>query len=279
MNKKITIASALLVLLFTSTAFVKQQNGISGYTGSPGEFTCSSCHSGGSSAASGTTISATPSFSNNEYVPGQNYTITVSLAASGFNYFGFGCEILTDANVNSGSMHNQGAGVKFLNAGARKNAVHTTPKNGTGGASFSFEWTAPSGTDITTIYVAGNAVVNDNNRFNDFPLAPAAMLLTAQEPLDPTGIDAQASTVSKFAVYPNPANGVTQISYYLSQPQRTVVELLDLNGRLAKSFDGRAQQPGIQTQFIDLQGLQPGLYFVRLNAGGRKVAQQLLSVY
>lgn len=278
MKKKITTIALTIIALTTTTAFVRYQNGIAGYTNSPGEGSCNTCHSGGSSAAAGTTISALPSFTNNEYVPGQNYTITVDLAATSFSLFGFGCEILNSNNANSGSMHTAGTGVKFLNAGSRKNAVHTAPKSGTGSVSFSFEWTAPSDGDVAKFYVAGNAVNGNSNTSLDFPITPVSLEVNPAPATEPVGIREQSSALSRVTVYPNPASDLTQISFYLNQPQTTQVELIEMNGRLVRNFESREQRPGLHTQTLDLHGVASGIYFIRISANGQKAAQQMISV-
>lgn len=278
MKKKITTIVLTLIALSTTTAFVRYQNGIAGYTNAPGEVSCNACHSGGSSAAAGTTISALPSFTNNEYVAGQNYTITVDLAAAGFSQFGFGCEILNGSNSNSGSMHTAGTGVKFLNSGSRKNAVHTAPKSGTGGVSFSFEWTAPSNGDAATFYVAGNAVNGNSNTSLDFPMTPVTLEVLPAPATEPVGIKEQSSALNRIAVYPNPASDLTQVSFYLTETQTTQVELIEMNGRLVRNFESREQGPGLHTQTLDLHGIASGVYFIKVSANGRKAGQQMISV-
>lgn len=278
MKKTITTLVLGLGVLITTTAFVRYQSGIAGYTGSPGESTCSSCHGGGSSSASSISISAVPAFTNNEYQPGQNYTITVSLAASGFNLFGFGCEILNQSNSNSGSMHSAGPGVKFLNAGSRRNAVHTNAKSGTGAADFTFEWTAPQNGDAAQFYVAGNAVNGNNSSSLDAPIAAISLQLSAAAANEPTAVKDNTETLKRVAVYPNPSGALTQISYFLQDARTTEVELLEINGSSVRRFGQRAELPGLHTQTLDLHGIAPGIYFVRLTANGSKAVQQLISL-
>lgn len=279
MKKKITSVTLALITLITTPAFiVSYQTGIAGYTSSPGETGCNSCHGGGNSAASGTTIFATPSFTNNEYVPGTNYTITINVAASGFNAFGFGCEILNAGNANAGTMHAQGSGVKFLNSGSRKNAVHTTPKSGTGGTSFTFEWTAPSNNDNATIYVGANAVNGNSSTSGDFPMTPVSLALTPQPEIDPVGIkENRLTTLSQLSVYPNPAGSLTNISFKLSSAQVVTIELISLTGGLVKELSDKEQPAGVHSQILELQDIPSGLYFIKVSVNGKKTAQKLIS--
>lgn len=212
---------------------------------------------------------------------GENYTITVSLEAAGFTRYGFGCEILNANSANSGTMHTAGAGVKFLNAGSRRNAVHTTPKTGNAVASFSFEWIAPTNGDDATIYAAGNAVDGTGNTNGDFPITPVSLALTG-DPIvivDPVGIkENKSSAISQLAVYPNPAAGFTNVSYYLTSSQTVQIQLVGMNGATVKEFSAKQQMAGPHSQIVELQGVASGVYFIKLTGNGQKIGQRLISI-
>ena len=139
------------LVFFGTTAFILNNGGIANRTGSPGETTCVACHSGGA----GTTIisiSATPSFSANQFVIGQTYTVSCTVSNSAFTKFGFDAEILDVSNVNAGNITAGLSGVQIINA-TRRNVTQTTPKTGSGSAVFEFVWVAPLSGNAT-IYVA-----------------------------------------------------------------------------------------------------------------------------
>ena len=79
--KRTVLLASLLIILLASSSFVIFSSGIAGKTGSPGEGTCANCHSGGGGTTT-LSISASPSFTANQYLPGQNYTITVTVLNS-----------------------------------------------------------------------------------------------------------------------------------------------------------------------------------------------------
>jgi hypothetical protein len=277
MKKTILGLLSAVVLLISTTAFVvksKYSTGIAGFTGSPSEGTCSSCHSGGTSAASGITITATPSFVSNQYVSGTTYTITLDVAATGFTKFGFGCEILNSANTNAGSMQNAGSGVKFLNSGARKNAVHTTPKNGTGTTSFSFEWVAPTNGGAT-IYVGANAVNGTGGTGGDFTFNSS---LSLTETLGVGVKENNSQSVSNVFIFPNPVTEFTTLSYFLNKTQTVQVQLTDINGKIVKEIFNDTQNAGYQSKIIDLQDVASGVYFIVTTADKQKVSQKLITV-
>lgn len=279
MKKTITTLVLALAALFGTSGFiVKYLNGIAGYTGSPGESSCGSCHGGGSSSAASIVISSVPGFTNNEYIPGTTYTISIDVAATSFTSFGFGCEILNDQAANAGVMQNAGAGVKFLVSGSRTNAVHTVRKNGLSNTvNFKFEWVAPAVGDTATIYVAANAVNGNNSTSGDYPIPPVLLQLNAYQ--QPVGIrETRNTALAYMTLYPNPATNLSGISYALTQTQEISIQLMDLNGRLLKTLVQQQETPGAHSHILDLQGIAPGLYFVKLSGNNEKLSQKIITV-
>jgi hypothetical protein len=283
----VIIVLSLLVLVGASAFITKSSNGfIPGYTGAPGELTCSGgggCHKGGASANKAVTISATPSFSLDQYMPDSTYLISIQVAASGFSHFGFGCEILDSVNGNAGLMQNQGFGVHFSPAfNGRTNALHTTPKAGTNSATFFFEWVAPH-EGKATIYACGNAVNLNGNTSGDLPIPVSLELTPVPVPVDTTVHDVglketDNSGIARITVYPNPANGFSNISYNLKEAKCITVELIDMNGNSVKELYSRKQSPGRHSQILNFQDVTAGVYFIRLSVDQQKVSQKLITV-
>lgn len=269
----------MAVILITATsAFMLNNTGIAGQTGSPGETSCSYCHGGGSSASSGITVTAVPSFTNNEYVPNTNYSITVTVQADGFSHYGFGCEILDDNNSNIGTIQTAGSGVKFLTAGGRKNAVHSTPKSGST-VNFSFHWVAPdAGFGNANFYVAGNAVNLNNNTSGDFPITPILMQVNEGATVIIDGVEEHKNNLSQLSVYPNPANGFANLSYSLNKPGAITVDLLSMDGKQVKQLVNENQYPAEHSKFLNLQNVPSGVYFLRVSLNKEQAAQKLIVV-
>jgi hypothetical protein len=263
-----------LVLAFTTSSVIKNSGGKTDFSGAPGEGTCNGCHGGGSSISSSCSITANPAFTGNQYVPGATYTITASVNAIGFNHFGFDCTILNAANTNAGTMQNPGSGVNILNGGTgRKNATQSTPKNGTNGTNFTFEWVAPVSGN-TTIYLAGNAVNLNGGTSGDLPIN-TSLALTASPS---TNLNSTGITQNKFNVYPNPTNGYTSISYSLTNPKTVSIQLININGSLVKEFLNENQIGGNYSNILNLEGLEKGLYFLTLSGNNERIAQKLITV-
>jgi hypothetical protein len=285
MKKSIVLFVGIAFVVTTSIAFINKKNssGKAGFTGSPGEGTCSSasggCHSGGSSSASSVTISSTPAFTNNEYVPGVTYTMEVTVNAAGFTKFGFGCEVLTATNANAGIMQNQGIGTKFLTApNGRKNATQTTTQTGsTGFFTFSFEWIAPaSGGGNVTFYYAGNAVNGTGGTGGDLGINGSLLVNEAST----IGIKEFSQNIESLTIsaFPNPANEFITISYDLTTNQNVNMELVNTQGIVIKTIDNGYESLGKQSHFLGLKTIPSGIYFLRVKADNVVIGQKTIVV-
>jgi len=274
MKKNLLSALALGAIFISSTAFIIHSTGEAGETGSPSETTCTSCHSGGT----GTTIvgiTGSPAFTSNQYVPGQTYTVNVNVQNSAYGFFGFGCEVLNSSNTDAGTMTSCMSGAQFLTAtNGRKNATHTTPKAGTGSASFSFVWVAPS-TGTTTIYAAGNAV-NNNGNFNGDQVGTSSLVLSPST----TGIKEAVTTgFTDISVYPNPIVSKFKINYNIATDAMVNASLYDIQGKLVNELINEKQTSGNHILKANLpDGLPKGAYIIKLTCNANIAAQRLVIV-
>jgi uncharacterized repeat protein (TIGR01451 family) len=144
-----------------------------GFTHAPGEFDCAECHVPDSAGTGRLTINA-PS----NYVPGQTYQISVNhsnATDATRKRWGFQLTALDDNDQKAGTLagtdnltqtlNNQGPG------NSRQYIEHTsagTFKGQTGGASWTFNWTAPP-QDVGPVvfYAAGNQANGDDNTSGD----------------------------------------------------------------------------------------------------------------
>ncbi|MEA2173695.1 MAG: hypothetical protein QOD00_1287 [Blastocatellia bacterium] len=170
--------AGFLVFIFTdnrgsSIAQAYSAGPPAGHTGAPGEFTCAECHTAQVVGNGRFTITAPQS-----YVPGQTYQITVNHVNSDPTRLRWGFELtaLADDQTQAGNLQSADNLTQILDnqgpGSARQYIEHTAP--GTfagqqGGASWTFNWTAPS-TDVgnVTFYAAGNQANNDGNTTGDY---------------------------------------------------------------------------------------------------------------
>lgn len=77
----------------------------------------------------------------------------------------------------------------------------------------------------------------------------------------PVGVDEISSLVSQ-AIYPNPANNNTIVSYTLKNNENVTISLVDIYGKTIKVVAKQNQQA--VNQNIDLSNVSTGIYFVKL---------------
>jgi len=87
---------------------------------------------------------------------------------------------------------------------------------------------------------------------------------------------AQAAAVLKMALLPNPATGATTVAYELPAGTTATIAVQNMLGQTVRQLAPARQAAGAQTQAIALQGLAPGVYLVRLQAGELTQTARLL---
>jgi glycosidase len=87
---------------------------------------------------------------------------------------------------------------------------------------------------------------------------------------------AQAAAVLKMALLPNPATGATTVAYELPTGTTATIAVQNLLGQTIRQLAPARQAAGAQTQALALQGLAPGVYLVKLQAGELTQTARLL---
>src|SRR5215813_6291970 len=194
-----------------------------GHTGAPGELTCatSGCHTGSLNSGPGQFSIVPPT----SYEPGQTYQIAVTHQTndSSRRRWGFQLTVLDDSNNNkAGNLANLGSTTQVLDGGPDGNRQYIEHSfNGTfqgqqNGASWTFNWTAPS-TDVgpITFYAAGNQANNDGNTSGDFiyrtfvASAPASSTADFALSVDPASRSVVPGGVAVYTITVTPLAGFT----------------------------------------------------------------------
>ncbi|HEU4333793.1 MAG TPA: choice-of-anchor V domain-containing protein [Candidatus Eisenbacteria bacterium] len=164
--------AALFLLLSTSPSLAPEASAYSdvppaGRTGAPGETTCASCHGALNDGVGTLLLGGAPS----SYVPGQKYTLTVSLARAGKTRWGFEVtSLFTTGGAYAGTLAAPSNLTLFQTKTSKGYVSHTTTlgADGTYAATangpvvWSFDWTAPAaGAGNVTFYLVGVAADND----------------------------------------------------------------------------------------------------------------------
>ena len=241
MKLRYTVLS--LLAIGGAALFMANSNGstLADLTGAPGSSgTCANCH-GNLNSGTGISLAGLPS----EYIPGQTYTLTLSLdnatTANGFQL------TIRDAANNTPGSFTQGTGSNVKSSGSRSTIQHSSPSS-TG--SWTFDWTAPSSdAGNLTVYATGNATNGNGTTSGDQVYSMSFSLNSAQ-----------ASSVTnpenqEVIIYPVNNHSSIQVE---GLKEVTSFQVVDLNGKLLQQG---TYSPG---SLIDVSELPAGYFFLRL---------------
>jgi glycosidase len=104
---------------------------------------------------------------------------------------------------------------------------------------------------------------------------------TSRQITKPTGTTlattaAQAAAVLKLSLTPNPATGTATVAYSLPTATTASLSVQNLLGQTVRQLAPARQVAGTQSQALSLQGLAPGVYLVKLQAGDKTQTARLL---
>lgn len=180
MKKTIQTLFVALTVAFGFTSMTSNNaeysSGKAGSNGSPGEGTCASgsCHNSFAlnSGAGSVSINVVGLVGGSMYVPGQVYTVSVTVQQAGFGLFGFGLESLQASGANAGAW-TPASDSHILNASIGGNSRATIAQIDNSGFSsntrtWTFTWTAPSTALPVTMYAAGNAANGNGGTAGDY---------------------------------------------------------------------------------------------------------------
>jgi hypothetical protein len=266
-----------IIFLSMTTREVMKSNGGPPYnTNAPGEKTCSgvegtnSCHSGGGLDNSGAATKSITFSGGTSYIPGQTYTVTVSIAHPTRNRFGFQIVSLKNSNnANAGTVvltdtaRTQSQIPGYGSYQTRNYVMHKLAgTNGIANAdSWSYNWTAPSANQGAITFYASLMAANNNNTndagdetyFTQFTIYPSA-----------TSVSNQESENDNIAVYPNPISDFITIDYLLKNYSSFEAELVDIQGKTVQPLLKLQNTIGLINKSIAIdQTVSSGIYLVK----------------
>ena len=269
----LTFSLATAGMLFF--AGIESDNGKAGATGSPGENNCRNCHSTYALNSTLGSLTITSNMTNWEYVPGQTYQISVTVAQTGKTLFGLGFEALLPSGANAGTL-TAGTGTTIKNAtvsgNSRRNIVHQLNGGASSGThTFTFNWAAPT-TNIgaITFYAAGDACNANGSTSGDYVYTTSQVVNPA-----PVGVAEEVNTLFTFSFYPNPATENITLNYALEESSKVSYIIYDLTGKQIQT-ESATRFPGAQQQSIDVNALQAGTYLLSLNVDGSIITKRFV---
>ena len=86
----------------------------------------------------------------------------------------------------------------------------------------------------------------------------------------------QDAAVLRLSLAPNPATGTATVAYSLPVASTAALTVQNLLGQAVRQLAPAHQTAGAQAQALPLQGLAPGVYLVKLQAGEQTQTARLL---
>ncbi|MBL7713385.1 MAG: T9SS type A sorting domain-containing protein [Chitinophagaceae bacterium] len=230
-----------------------------GAAGSTANCSTGGCHSASSSSTTAViemADPASPSVKVTKYIPGKTYLMTIrGISTPAKPKFGFQVAATKSDNSNAGTLTATAAStgthaISGINIIEHRAALAASPS--AGNYTVNFNWTAPvAGSGTITFYGIINAVDGTGTTANDLPSNGT----TAAFSEDLTSSVGTIGTVMATNVYPNPCTDMLHIEARGNMR----VSVSDLGGR--QLINTTAQKD------IDVSGLQPGSYIIRLDNG------------
>ena len=269
----ITFALGTAGVLFF--AGVDSDNGKAGVTGSPGESTCTNCHSSYALNSGSGSTTITSNMTNWEYVPGQTYQISVTVAQTGKSLFGLGFEALLSSGANAGVL-TAGTGTSIKSAtisgNSRRNVVHQLNGGASSGThTFTFTWAAPTtNVGAITLYCTGLACNGNGTTSGDYVYKTSQVVNPAA-----VGVAEEVNTDFTFSFYPNPASDNITLNYALEESSKVSYTIYDLTGKQVQT-ESATRFPGAQQHNIDVNALQAGTYLLSVNVNGNAITKRFV---
>jgi hypothetical protein len=273
--QKIAYVFFMLAVGIVSSAAVRKSAGPPGcYAGEPPTYSnCTSCHSDFAVNTGNANILFDVGGADKGYIPGQTYTITVSVQKRGMMAAGFQFIALqnNDVSTSPGSItllqpsrtqkvdpsnpHVQGCGL--LKKVWIEHTYQGITSDTSGESRWRFDWKAPNNSvGRITFYLAAVESNYNGDESGDYvytrSISSSDITTNVAQPDEP---------IAELTIFPNPAASKLYVQTGGHSIQK--IELLNMQGKLIKVFDNIAQDTTTDVQ-LDLNGISSGVYFVSI---------------
>ncbi len=109
--------------------------------------------------------------------------------------------------------------------------------------------------------------------------ADSTILNSKSVPFRSLGIEKTAAGQALMQIYPNPAGNSTTIAFELPSRVLSSLSVTDITGKTVFQSPSGWVDAGPHNLELDVHGLTPGMYFVTLEAGGRRATKKLSVVH
>ena len=246
------------------------------HSGAPGETNCTYCHAGTVNTGSG--LLGYHVGDDSTYVPSQTYTCTVKMAQGSLSKFGFvNLALKNSSNTTIGTFNLvDSLRTRKYTIGIRNYLSHTpcgADADTLGRNYWYYTWTAPaSNVGVIKLYISGLAANHDEATTGDDTYTKVVTLNPSS-----TGINEIQANLKGIKIYPNPSNEFVQLSYENLGEGNVTISILNLQGKLIKTFFNGEQSRGQQFLKLNLrqENISNGLYLMKIETTSGTITSQI----
>lgn len=243
-----------------------------GNTGAPDESNCTTCHAG--TAQDGNTINILDWGTDDLYVPGQTYDITLTLTG-GSAKNGFQLVALKNSdNTSAGEMiASDGLRTKILNGFTGR--IYLSHKAAGADVSlWSFQWTAPlEPQGPVTFYVATNKTDVNGQTSGDVIYLSQHLF---DGPGDPASFSDYDVIKNSLSIQYNSSKKGLQLNFETEINDKLTISVHSLSGQLVFTDDLGVSYPGENERFVPLQINKTGMYLVNFFVGNKGYSAKVM---
>lgn len=279
MKKNILIIFSGIIICIISLAAIVSSNGKEGYTGSPGEGTCTSCHNTYFANSGGGAIVISSNIPITGYELNTTYQISVSISQVGKSLFGFDFEALygTTTLDNAGTFTITNANetqlkTKVVNSIARNNVVNIKDAGISADTkTFTFDWTSPA-TNVgdITFYASGNAANGNGNQSGDY-------IYTTSNIISPLGGSTalDLNKKNKIQVEYISKLSILNVEFYSSNSNNVFGKIYTIQGKYIETILNEVPTNGIiKNQYYIKSNLKSGIYIFEITQNDKKYSSK-----
>ena len=136
------------------------------------------------------------------------------------------------------------------------------------------EYVVPAGAHIFKwVYEKdGNVSDGDDCAYLDFIMFPPSIKVVVN-------IEENSKNASGLSCNPNPANGLSHISFNLNTSSVVSLKLIDINGKIVENFiDNQSRKEGEYNMLINMAKYTAGVYYITLTTGNERFTEKIVII-
>lgn len=257
------IASSIFTSSIQTTAYAFTSGSPGGRTNSFGDVSnCAACHSGTLNSGSAIVSISSPQLVNG-YVPGQTYTVDVSINNTSSSKVGFELTAEKDADNSKigtfllvNSMETQ---FTNSNLAVTHNAAGTVVSSNA--KTWSFNWIAPATSEGNITFYAAFNEANANGTTTGDKIYTTSLNITENS----TSVK-ELNQQTLVNVYPNPTKNHI---YIKTNETIKSLELFNINGELITEQQGNSEE-------LAVSAIKQGIYFLKIRTNNQSITKKII---